>query len=615
MKELFEKLKERVAEARKSLKIASPWIEECLLEKLLEVLPKGIKIEVILRSQELKDLAITGEGTFRTLNKFGADVYISDRLHAKLVIVDDLLALVGSANLTGAGMREEGNLEAMVLIEGEDVKRFSELFEDFKRQSVKLLKDALAVVISVESSTEATALLFENIPEQSFLWVEKEDYKLLCKITKVYTQSQSFGIQESFYKDKLWLLAHLRTSLLRSGGYMGKVKVLLELRGEKEGYFGTPLRSLSLGDQLLPVREKEPDLQKIMKTNLSGYSMDIPLRVGSLLGKDVDVYIDLAKLTSMHMAVLGTTGSGKTTFVSRLVSAIPPNSCKVIIFDLFGEYINKLDLKRVHHAKLPYTLLPLWTEDIKELFRDYGFVLQERSEEERSFLAHIRSQLKPSMSLSAYREKTLKDILLEASKGGLRRDVLDVIEMVIRELGEEVLENQPKVFKLLEEALSSDKEIIIVDLKDMVNMSARLNLVGLLLREILSMARLKPERRLIVLEEAHNFAPERGATEVPTGRENLAINMTKKIALEGRKFSLGLVAVSQRPANLSKYVLSQLNTQALFRLITQNDIEAVSQFFEYPQEDQLRLLPTLKPGHLFLSGIGVPFSMLVEIQL
>jgi len=178
MKELFEKLKERVAEARKSLKIASPWIEECLLEKLLEVLPKGIKIEVILRSQELKDLAITGEGTFRTLNKFGADVYISDRLHAKLVIVDDLLALVGSANLTGAGMREEGNLEAMVLLEGEEAKRLSELFEDYKRQSVKLLKDALAVVISVESSTEATALLFENIPEQSFLWVEKEGYKL-----------------------------------------------------------------------------------------------------------------------------------------------------------------------------------------------------------------------------------------------------------------------------------------------------------------------------------------------------------------------------------------------------------------------------------------------------
>ncbi len=615
MKEFFETLKEKVAEAKESLKIASPWIDQCLLEKLLEVLPKGVKVEVILRAQEPKDLTITGEGTFSVLYKYGADVYLSDRLHAKLVIIDDLMAFVGSANLTGAGMREEGNLEAMVLLEGEEVKRLSELFEDYKRQSVKLLRDALAVVVSVESSTEATALLFENIPEQSFLWVEKEGYKLLCKLTKVYTQSQQLSMPESFYKDKGWLLAYFRTSLVKTGSYMGKVKVLLELKGEKEGYFGTPLKGLALGDQLLPVREEDMDLQKIMKTNLSGYSMDIPLRVGSLLGKGVDVYIDLAKLTSMHMAVLGTTGSGKTTFVSRLISAVPQKSCKVIIFDLFGEYINKLDPQKVYHAKLPYTLLPLWTEDIKELFRDYGFVLQERSEEERNFLAHIRSQLKPSMGLSGYRERSLKDILLEASKGGLKRDVLDVVEMIAKELGEEALENQPKVFKLLEEALYSDKQVLIVDLKDVVNMSARLNLVGLMLREILSISRLKPERRLIVLEEAHNFAPERGATEVPAGRENLAINMTKKIALEGRKFSLGLVAVSQRPANLSKYVLSQLNTQAIFRLITQNDIEAVSQFFEYPQEDQLRLLPTLKPGHLFLSGIGVPFSMLVEIQL
>ncbi len=615
MKAFFEALKKKVAGAKESLKIASPWIDQCLLEKLLEVLPKNVRVEVILRSQELRDLAITGEETFRYLGKFGADVYINDRLHAKLIIVDGLWAFVGSANLTGAGMREEGNLEAMVLLEGEEAKRLSELFEDYKRQSIKLIKDALAVVFSVESSTEATALLFENIPEQSFLWVEKEGYKLLCKLTKVYTQSQPFNMPEGSYKDKSWLLAYLRTFLVRTGYYIGKIKVLLELKGEKERYFGTPLKGLALGDQLLPVREEDPDLQKIMKTNLSGYSMDIPLRVGNLFGKAVDVYIDLAKLTSMHMAVLGTTGSGKTTFVSRLLSAIPPKSCKVIVFDLFGEYISKLDIQRVYHAKLPYTLLPLWAEDIKELFRDYGFVLQEKSEEEKSFLAHIRSQLKPSMSLSGYREKSLKDILLDASKGGLKRDVLDILEMVARELGEEAIENQPKVLKLLEEALNSDKQILIVDLKNLVNMPARLNLVGLMLREIFSMARLKPERRLIVLEEAHNFAPEKGATEVPAGRENLAINMTKKVALEGRKFSLGLVAISQRPANLSKYVLSQLNTQAIFRLITQNDIEAVSQFFEYPQEDQLRLLPTLKPGHLFLSGIGVPFSMLVEIQL
>lgn len=614
MKEFFETLKERVARAKRILKIASPWIDLCLLEKLLEVLPKDVKVEVIVRVEEVKDLVITGEGTFRLLEKHQGDIYLSHRLHAKLIIVDDLFALVGSANLTGPGMREDGNLEAAVFLEGEEVKRVSDLFEDFKRQSIKVLKDLSALVVSVESSTEATVLLLEDIPEQSFLWVEREDCKLLCKLTKVYTQGQALNLPTGPSNSKLWTLAHLRTSI-SSINYMGKVKVLLELRGEKEGYFGTPLRGLSLGDQLLPVRKEDPDLQRIMKTNLSGYSMDIPVRVGTLVGRGVDVYVDMAKLTSMHMAILGTTGSGKTTFVARLVENMPQEGVKVIIFDLFGEYLHKLRVKGINYVKIPYTLLPLWAEDIKELFREYGLVIQEKSEEEKSFFAKMRSHLKPSMGLSSYRRMSLREILLESSRGGLRNDVIEVLSMLSKELGEEALNNQPEVFKLLEEALFSEDRILIIDLKDVVNIPTRLNLVGLLLREIFSIARQRQERRLIVLEEAHNFAPERGATEVPTGRENLAINMTKKIALEGRKFSLGLLAVSQRPANLSKYVLSQLNTQAIFRLITQNDIEAVSQFFEYPQEDQLRLIPTLKPGYLFLSGIGVPFSMLVEIEL
>lgn len=264
---------------------------------------------------------------------------------------------------------------------------------------------------------------------------------------------------------------------------------------------------------------------------------------------------------------------------------------------------------------MPYTLLPIWIEDIKELFREYGLNLYERHEEEKAFFSQLRASLKPDLMLSTYREKGLGDILLDASRGGLRREVLEILQMVSKDMGQEALQNQPEVFRLLEDALNSTKDVVILDLKDVVNFNTRLNLTGLVLREILSLARSNPLRRLVVLEEAHNFAPERGATDVPTGRENFAITMTKRIALEGRKFGIGLVAVSQRPANLSKYVLSQLNTQAIFRLITQNDINAVSQFFEHPSEEQLRLLPHLKPGHLFLSGIAIPFTMLVEIEL
>lgn len=62
MKGFFELLKERVSRTRESLKIASPWVEQCILEKLLEVLPEGVSLQVILRVREAEDLRITGAG-------------------------------------------------------------------------------------------------------------------------------------------------------------------------------------------------------------------------------------------------------------------------------------------------------------------------------------------------------------------------------------------------------------------------------------------------------------------------------------------------------------------------------------------------------------------------
>lgn len=615
MKEFYELLKQELSKARKSVKIASPWIDQCMLEKLLEVLPNGVYLEVILRADRLSDLDITKEGTFKTLEKYGAEVYLSERLHAKLVIVDEEVAFVGSANLTRAGLEEEGNLEAVVVLRGSEVEKFLQLFEECKKSSVKLYRDVCGVVVKVESAVEALAVLFEPLPLQSLIWVQKERYRVLCRLTGIYSPD-TFQESKLLSESRLWLSAYLRT-LLKGSVRFGKVKVLFELGEESERYFVTPLSALAPGDLLFPVREGDPGMEKVIKASRSGYTMDLPVRVGRLAGTSLHAYVDLARISSMHMAVLGTTGSGKTTFLARLIEGIPPGVCNTYIFDLFGEYRQKLQIEeeRIFYVEVSPTLLPLSAEDIKELFREYGFPLQERTEEEKLFISQVRASIRPDLRLSSYGEKGLGEILMESSRGGLRREVLELIGLISGEEPQDILHNQPQVFDMLKSALTTQADVVVVDLSKVLHTFTRLNLTGLLLKEILYLAREKPYRRLVVLEEAHNFAPERGAMETPSGRENLAVNMTKRIALEGRKSSLGLVAVSQRPANLSKYVLSQLNTQAIFRLITHNDLEAVSQFFDFPSRDQLELLPSLMPGHCFLNGVGIPFSMLIEIEL
>lgn len=104
---------------------------------------------------------------------------------------------------------------------------------------------------------------------------------------------------------------------------------------------------------------------------------------------------------------------------------------------------------------------------------------------------------------------------------------------------------------------------------------------------------------VFVIEEAHNFAPEGG------GRNNPASRIIQKIAAEGRKFNLGLIIITQRPANVSKGVLSQCSTQAIFRLINTNDLNQIKEVVEGVSEAEVNLLPHFETGQAIFSGVGI----------
>ncbi|RMH05702.1 MAG: DUF87 domain-containing protein, partial [Aquificota bacterium] len=549
MEGLLDQLRDRLKKAKSSLRIASPWIEGEVLEKLLSYTPKGIKIEALIRAYEPKDLEITDEYTFKVLRRFGADIYLSHKIHAKMLIVDGEIALVGSANLTRRGTQEDGNLEAVVLVEDkEKVRELVSLFEGFKGLSFRLPADAVAVAVSLESATSATVLLLEELKEQTLLKAELEDSTLLCKLVRIFTTPLDLP-KLRYAESKDWLIAYVNTLTTGKMFKLGRVNVVLELSQEEregKGLFSTPLKTIKIGQPFSLVGE-DNQLDRVIKSNSTGYSMDTPVRVGRLLGTNTPVYVDLVKVSSMHMAVLGTTGSGKTTFVRRFLENLPPNTTKVFVFDLFDEYGEGLQVnkERLLKVELPDTLLLANAEDVKDLLRDYGFVLQEKSMQERDFFAGIRRLLKPDINLSALKLMGLGEVLLRHAKGEVKSHIEELMALLVRDYGEEVLTNQPLVIDLFEKALNSKEDIVVFNLKNITNLNARLNAVGLLLKEVLHLSKEKRQKSLVVLEEAHNFVPEKGAVDVPAGRENLATIITRRIALEGRKFGVGLIAVSQ----------------------------------------------------------------------
>jgi DNA helicase HerA-like ATPase len=621
METLIDKFVREVSQVQNSLKVASPWVKGEVLEELIKALKPQVKLEVILRAGERRDLEITDYRVFKAIRDFGGEVYINPRLHAKFLIMDERKAYVGSANLTYSGT-VEGNLEAMVLVEEEEkIKKLLTLWELLKGSSVKLDKNTVAVALRAYSSTELEVLLLEDLPEESFLKVNTDKGFLVCKLRNVSTLGpDSLSLKlSSLQKD--WVVALINSMAEESGRVkVGKVYVVCEYikhrEKEKESLFGVPLKTLEVGTQFVRMEEEE-ELKELMGTNMSGYPMEVKVFAGKLFSVGTPAYLDLTKIATMHMAVLGTTGSGKTTFVVRLLKDIKDKGyAQVFVIDLFGEYFKKLKENEefIDYVKFPYTLFPVGAEDIKELFKRYGFEVGERSSQERAFFGKIRRSLKPDLEKIAYSKKSLEDILLDAP-ADIREQAEDLLGLLSRDFGEDAVRNQRLVWERAKEVMNSKSPLVICDLSDLADPESRLNIVGLIMKEIFLSSMKDGRRRIIVLEEAHNFAPERGAIDIPTGRENIALQMTKRIALEGRKFGVGLIAITQRPANLNKYILSQMNTQAIFRLVSKNDLDAVSVFFGERDWGLLNLLPLLRPGVLYLSGLAVPFGMLLEIEL
>lgn len=115
---------------------------------------------------------------------------------------------------------------------------------------------------------------------------------------------------------------------------------------------------------------------------------------------------------------------------------------------------------------------------------------------------------------------------------------------------------------------------------------------------------------LLLLEEAHNFAPGQASTPA----EQRAITTTRQIAQEGRKFGVGLMLISQRPSRVDETTLSQCNSYIIMRMVNPADQSYVRRVVETLGEDDARMLPDLDVGEALLSGQLINFPVLTRIK-
>lgn len=138
----------KLAEATKdALLMVSPFLESRgvakLLEAILAALKRGVEVTIVTHGAEnlssssstaLKELRREASQLPGCLTVYSANEECSVLLHSKLIVSDDALAIVGSANVTGRGLGT--NLEAGVILGSAHAAEITHIVEDLLRSGL-----------------------------------------------------------------------------------------------------------------------------------------------------------------------------------------------------------------------------------------------------------------------------------------------------------------------------------------------------------------------------------------------------------------------------------------------------------------------------------------------
>lgn len=116
----------------------------------------------------------------------------------------------------------------------------------------------------------------------------------------------------------------------------------------------------------------------------------------------------------------------------------------------------------------------------------------------------------------------------------------------------------------------------------------------------------------IIIDEAHNILSDKSDRESEQWKD-YRLETFEEIIKEGRKFGVFLTVASQRPADISPTVISQLHNYFLHRLINNEDIDAVRQTISYLDRVSFESLPMLPTGTCIFAGLVASIPVVVDI--
>lgn len=109
---------------------------------------------------------------------------------------------------------------------------------------------------------------------------------------------------------------------------------------------------------------------------------------------------------------------------------------------------------------------------------------------------------------------------------------------------------------------------------------------------------------LVILDEGHIFAPEKGAGEAESAEA------VKDMATRGRKRGFALVVATQRLSKLDKNVVAELNTKLIGRSSLDVDMKRSAYELGFTQKEDIFSLRSLNKGEFYAFGSGLSDSII-----
>ena len=379
---------------------------------------------------------------------------------------------------------------------------------------------------------------------------------------------------------------------------------------------------------------------------------------------EIAVPVNGNKFFNKHIAIVGSTGSGKSHTVAKILQSattikdgtyVGMNNSHIIIFDIHSEY--KTAFPNANYLDVADIVLPYWllnSEELQELFLDTEandhnqrnvfkeavidskishFKGSPERKDRINFDSPLPFDIKDVLSFSQEKNNEMVQGKTGPKQGQLNGKLSNFISRLENRINDKRLTfllGDGVLHTTFEDTIkqfigygNSKSNITIIDLSGVPFevLSITVSLISRLLFEFgYYYKRLRhiadPTETinndtpfLLVYEEAHKYVPNSDLAKYKASKESI-----ERIAKEGRKYGITLMLASQRPSEISETIFSQCNNFITMRLTNPNDQNYVKRLLPDTMGQLIDKMPTLKSGECLLIGDAVVLPSIVKID-